>query len=214
MVFFRALFYQFTYPNSDECEAIDDHSSCEAAPSKYANNQSKCYWDIESAACRYIQPDGDIEVMLYVTIFSALLALLIGTVVSYLLETILAAKIKCDEIEQKEEDEEDSSMFLESNSAADVLNRYPSKSGLKKTLFQKHLEHKNYTESMKWHALTTVKLSALSTALQHHRMTFSDSERADFDSKFRFEVLILQYSSRCFSSLYLISLDFSCMGTR
>jgi hypothetical protein len=91
MLFIQSITYALTNPDDGTCELQHDKVACLAAPSPYATGESKCTWDPTTSQCGLVQPDSNVKVILFVAIFSALLATPLALLVDYVIMYVLSA---------------------------------------------------------------------------------------------------------------------------
>jgi hypothetical protein len=99
MLFIQSLTYNFTHGNDGTCEKLQTAENCLAPKSDYGTGSTKCYWQSDSTAtvetetgtCHFLQPENNIEIILFVAIFSALVSIPLAIFVDYLINYILSA---------------------------------------------------------------------------------------------------------------------------
>jgi hypothetical protein len=91
MLFIQSITYTLTNPDDGTCEALHSEQACLESPSPYATGESKCYWDPTTSQCGLVQPDSDVKVILFVAVFSALLATPLALLGDYLIMYVLSA---------------------------------------------------------------------------------------------------------------------------
>jgi hypothetical protein len=106
MLFIQSLTYNFTHGNDGSCEKLHTAKNCLAPKSDYGTGTSKCYWQstssaatnttattttLETGLCHFIQPENNLEVILFVAIFSALISTPLAILVDYLINYVLSA---------------------------------------------------------------------------------------------------------------------------
>jgi hypothetical protein len=99
MLFIQSLTYNFTHGNDGSCEKLQTAETCLAPKSDYGTGTTKCYWQSDSTAtvetetgtCHFLQPENNIEIILFVAIFSALVSIPLAIFVDYLISYILSA---------------------------------------------------------------------------------------------------------------------------
>jgi hypothetical protein len=94
MLFIQSITYALTNPDDGTCEALHSEQACLQPPSPYATGESKCYWDPATTKCGLVQPDSNVKVILFVAIFSALLATPLALLVDYIIMFVLSAPTK------------------------------------------------------------------------------------------------------------------------
>ena len=98
MLFIQSLTYSLTNPDTGECEDFKTRSACLEPESPYATGDSKCYWsskgssdDDRDGSCSFVEPDEDYKVILFVAIFSAVIATPVALLMDWVIMHILAA---------------------------------------------------------------------------------------------------------------------------
>jgi hypothetical protein len=94
MLFIQSITYALTNPDDGTCEALRSEQACLQPPSPYATGESKCHWDPATTKCGLVQPDSNVKVILFVAIFSALLATPLALLVDYIIMFVLSAPTK------------------------------------------------------------------------------------------------------------------------
>jgi hypothetical protein len=94
MLFIQAITYSLTNPDDGSCELLKTEVDCLAPRSPFATNTPKCFWDATAQQCGFVQPDGDVKVILFVAIFSALLCTPMALAVDWIIMNILSAPVR------------------------------------------------------------------------------------------------------------------------
>lgn len=92
-IFFIALTYSVLNPETDpgSCAAHSDKHSCLEPRSKWHTGQPQCEWSSRDSACRFVQPNLLVRVILFCMLFSCLLAVPVDACTNYIFRHILAA---------------------------------------------------------------------------------------------------------------------------
>ena len=96
MLFVQSLSYNITSPDDHSCDAYTTKISCTTPRSDFATGTSKCSWRYDSPSqttgvCTFIQPNGDLFVILFVALFSAIISTPFAVIVDWIVINILAA---------------------------------------------------------------------------------------------------------------------------
>ena len=99
MLFIQSLTYNITSPDDHSCDAYTTRSACITPRSDFATGASKCSWSYDSSSqttgtCTFNQPNGDITVILFVALFSAVISTPFAVVVDWIIINVLAAESK------------------------------------------------------------------------------------------------------------------------
>jgi hypothetical protein len=94
MLFIQAITYSLTNPDDGSCELLKTEVDCLAPRSPFATNTPKCFWDATAQQCGFVEPDGDVKVILFVAIFSALLCTPMALAVDWIIMNILSAPVR------------------------------------------------------------------------------------------------------------------------
>lgn len=96
MLFIQSVTYNLTNGDDGSCERFDDSVACLSEPSAFSTGGSKCYWTPSSdgtdgGQCKYLQPGDSLTVVLFVAVFSALLATPIAILSDHIITKYLSA---------------------------------------------------------------------------------------------------------------------------
>jgi hypothetical protein len=99
MLFIQSLTYNLTNGDNGSCERLEDVTACLEPRSSFATGTSKCYWTPEAngsgssneGICQFVQPDNDLQVVIFVAIFSALMSTPISLLADWVIMRVLAA---------------------------------------------------------------------------------------------------------------------------
>ena len=94
MLFVQAMTYTLRNPDDGACELQLSVTDCEAVPSPFNSNDSKCYWD-DAGKCHFRSPDSELVVILYVAAFAAIISMPIVILVDWIVMNILARPSIC-----------------------------------------------------------------------------------------------------------------------
>lgn len=94
MLFIQSITYNLTHGDDGTCESFEDEVDCLHPTSAYSTGSTMCYWRSSDSTCHYLEPDSDLKVMIYVAIFSALVATPLAVFVDWLIINILVAPTK------------------------------------------------------------------------------------------------------------------------
>jgi hypothetical protein len=91
MLFIQSLTYNITNEDPRQCEVLTTEETCLQAKSAFQTGQSQCYWNPdERTPCTLVEPDSSIKVILFVSIFSAVISTPLALFVDWLLMRVLA----------------------------------------------------------------------------------------------------------------------------
>ena len=96
MLFIQSLTYDLTHDDPAVCTSLTSSMKCLEPRSSYGTGTNKCRWVTNyslknDGTCEYIEPDNEIEIVLFVAIFSALASTPIALLVDWILHKILSA---------------------------------------------------------------------------------------------------------------------------
>jgi hypothetical protein len=94
MLFIQSLTYNLTNGDDGSCERYDNEVDCLQPSSAYATSAAKCYWTQENLSvgqCRFVQPDQDLTVIIFVAIFSAVVSTPIALFSDWIIQHVLSA---------------------------------------------------------------------------------------------------------------------------
>jgi hypothetical protein len=93
MLFMQAVTYGLMYPDDKSCVDLSQQQ-CEVADSPYQQGASKCQYNTADGTCTLVQPDVGFYVVVFVAVFSALVATPIGVLTDYIIMEVLTAPTK------------------------------------------------------------------------------------------------------------------------
>jgi hypothetical protein len=92
VIFFVAISYSVANPQKGvDCSAHLTEDACTAHKSQFRTGQAECEWVTRDDECRFIEPNLQIRVILFVVIFSVALSVPVSTCTNYIFKYILAA---------------------------------------------------------------------------------------------------------------------------
>jgi hypothetical protein len=96
MLFIQSLTYNYTHGDDGSCQVFSTEETCLEPRSSFGTGGSKCYWKTVDANpavgnCEFIQPENNIEVMLFVAIFSGLVSAPLAICVDWIINNVLSA---------------------------------------------------------------------------------------------------------------------------
>jgi hypothetical protein len=92
VIFFVAITYSVANPQKGvNCSAHLTEDACTAHKSHFRTGQAECMWVQRDDECRFIEPNLQIRVILFVVIFSVALSVPVSTCTNYIFKSILAA---------------------------------------------------------------------------------------------------------------------------
>jgi sugar lactone lactonase YvrE len=100
MLFVQSLVYNIRHGDNGLCEQYATESTCLLPTSSFSAGSSQCYWtpspvtSTVPGVCRFVQPDNDLFVIVFIAIFSAVLSTPIAFLSDWILQNILAAPTK------------------------------------------------------------------------------------------------------------------------
>jgi hypothetical protein len=186
MLFIQSITYNLTNGDDGSCERLLTEESCLQPSSSFSAGSSKCYWLPESAnehlegSCKFVQPDSNLNVILFVAVFSAVMSTPIAFLLDWVIQHVLAAptvdfpKPRLTAIVPTLELARTSSIVPSQNTKNNVITRTRRKADLKLDDLSNSVEQKISKFAQKEFEKLTEKLKA-------YRMTLSD--KIDFDSK-------------------------------
>jgi hypothetical protein len=98
MLFIQSITYNLTNGDDGSCERLHDEASCLDETSGFSTGSSKCYWirpEMHDGAgtCKFVQPDSDLTVIIFVAIFSAIVSTPIAITIDWLIQHVLSAPV-------------------------------------------------------------------------------------------------------------------------
>lgn len=99
MLFMQSITYNITKGDDGSCALYKTETACLQPSSPYASGSSKCYWEPPSSdngnvgSCDFVQPDNDLQVVLFIAIFSAIVSTPLGVAVDWLVMQVLCAPL-------------------------------------------------------------------------------------------------------------------------
>lgn len=98
MLFMQSITYNITKGDDGSCAAFQSETACLDPSSPYSPGSSKCYWMLDSDSnvsgeCLFVQPDNDMQVVLFIAVFSAILSTPIGVATEWLVLHVLCAPL-------------------------------------------------------------------------------------------------------------------------
>jgi hypothetical protein len=96
MLFIQSITYNLTNGDDGSCERLHDEASCLEPSSSFSAGSSKCYWIPQAdgtGTCKFVQPDSDLSVIIFVAIFSAVMSTPIAFTVDWIIHHILSAPL-------------------------------------------------------------------------------------------------------------------------
>jgi hypothetical protein len=95
MLFIQSLTYDLTKGDDGSCERLSTEQACLEPRSAFATGDSRCYWvkgevASSSGSCHYIEPDNNLQVVLFVAIFSGLVSIPIAVMANYIIQNVLS----------------------------------------------------------------------------------------------------------------------------
>jgi hypothetical protein len=94
MLFIQSITYNLTHGDDGTCNTFDQERDCLQTKSAYTKGSPMCYWQRDDGSCHYIEPDDDLKVMIYVAIFSAVVATPLAVLMDWLIMNVLVAPSK------------------------------------------------------------------------------------------------------------------------
>jgi hypothetical protein len=89
VLFFNALFFKVTFYDKDRsCEKNWFERMCIEDPSRFAPNDSKCYWDELHYQCHYKKPSSNLSAMIWGVLASALLSVPVMMTLEFIVDEI------------------------------------------------------------------------------------------------------------------------------
>jgi hypothetical protein len=86
----QAATYNLMSPDEKHCKGLSP-SRCDDEVSPYQTAQHMCYWDSHSNQCELMRPDAPLFVVVFVAMFTALVATPVAVLTDHILMTVLAA---------------------------------------------------------------------------------------------------------------------------
>jgi hypothetical protein len=91
MLFMQSLTYNFTNPDYGTCQTFRTESTCIQPRSSFSTNDPKCSWTFKTNTCKFIEPDGQIQIILFVAFFCAIVTTPIALTVDWVINRVLSA---------------------------------------------------------------------------------------------------------------------------
>ena len=91
MLFMQSLTYNFTNPDDGTCQTFHTESACIQPRSAFSTGDPKCSWSYQSSTCQFIEPDGQLKIILFISFFCALVTTPIALTVDWVINRILSA---------------------------------------------------------------------------------------------------------------------------
>jgi len=91
MLFMQSLTYNFTNPDDGTCQTFYSESTCIQPRSAFSTNDPKCSWTSKTNTCKFIEPDGQIQIVLFVAFFCAIVTTPIALTVDWVINRVLSA---------------------------------------------------------------------------------------------------------------------------
>jgi hypothetical protein len=177
MLFVQSLTYELTNGNDGTCERLTSEQSCLEPQSAYSTGQSKCFWDPsvgEDGKCGYIQPDNNVEVILFVAIFSALITTPFALLADKIIIHVLAAPTLSGKSKVKQLKVTDVKALEDASS---IVPRNVLKLKLKESKQKQEQEKKIWISALR-------KFESLTGELRKYRELLTDpKERKEFEGK-------------------------------
>lgn len=93
MLFIQSLTYELTNGDDGSCERLDSEERCLEESSAFATGATKCYWLSDEQSCYYMQPDSDTKIVLFVAMFSAIVATPFAVLTDHIISRFLSAPL-------------------------------------------------------------------------------------------------------------------------
>ena len=95
-IFIQALTYNFTNPDDGTCPNYQTADACLADPSTFDNSVPKCYWVPRRVGgkCHFREPEDTLAIVVFVAMFSAIVAIPFLVSMEWILKNVLSAKTK------------------------------------------------------------------------------------------------------------------------
>ena len=91
MLFVQSVTYNIADPDDGTCETFTDAKSCLAPQSSISSSESKCYWDVDSETCQYRPFNDNMERVIIVALFAAVVSAPFAIFFQSLIMFVLAA---------------------------------------------------------------------------------------------------------------------------
>ena len=91
MLFIQSLTYNFTHGNDGTCETFKTQSKCLSLKNTFGTSDSRCSWNTQTYKCAYITPENNIQIVLFIAMFSSFVSTPLAVIIDYLINYILAA---------------------------------------------------------------------------------------------------------------------------
>jgi hypothetical protein len=98
MLFVQSITYNLTHGDDTTCQGFQTEVECLKERSAFDSQVSKCYWSIDTetdvSSCRFVQPDSDITVVIFVAILSAVISTPFAMATDWMIQSVLAAPLR------------------------------------------------------------------------------------------------------------------------
>jgi hypothetical protein len=94
MLFIQSITYNLTNGDDGSCERLHDEVSCLEPNSAFSGGSSKCFWISEGGSnghCKFVQPESNMNVIIFVAIFSAVISTPIAFSIDWIIQHVLSA---------------------------------------------------------------------------------------------------------------------------
>lgn len=197
MLFMQSLTYNFTNPDDGTCQTFYSESTCIQPRSAFSTNDPKCSWTVKTNTCQFIEPDGQIQIILFVAFFCAIVTTPIALAVDWVINRVLSAPTQ----ESSHMSDVESSIPLTtadllvtddanndtiSASLTNVLNIDRGNNRTKsRSLFSNLLRRRqSVEEDNKLIQYSKLEFQTLTREVKVYRTSLSTEERKEFDGKY------------------------------
>lgn len=189
MLFIQSLTYNLTNPNDGICETLSTEETCLEPRSPYDSSKSKCSWYSSTAggSCLFIEPDQDFRIILFIAVFSAVVATPIALAADWLIRTVLAAPTKTIDSQSPRGDslarnyQAQESLKCESNQTS--FKRQDVFTSFRKSSIQAITSLFNFDEVTNTRAEAMKDYEELQSKLQQYRDSLTTLQKVEFDGK-------------------------------
>jgi hypothetical protein len=96
MLFIQAITYDIVNPNDGSCSLLLTYDACIEPRSSYDSSKSKCMWEFDksSGTCKFIEPNQDISVIIFIAIVGAVVGTPIALLMDWLILNYLTPPVK------------------------------------------------------------------------------------------------------------------------
>lgn len=207
MLFMQSLTYNFTNPDDGTCQSFYSESTCIEPRSAFSTNDPKCSWTSKTNTCQFIEPDGQIQIVLFVAFFCAIVTTPIALTVDWIINRVLSAPTLESSLSSNVESTtpltssdllvtDDVNNDTISGSLTNVLNIDRGSNRTKsRSMFSNLLRHRqSIEEDNKLIQFTKLEFQTLTREVKAYRTSLSTEERKEFDGKYSYIMLFLVYS--------------------